>query len=316
MPSYANLAKNVLSINSIYDIPEKYRNAVLEKINQKEDNTLYGQITTGEKGSIESSLEQLNMEFNDSSLLYFGHGTPLDSTVDSILITGLKVKNPKKIRAYDSHLRGLDSTTIGFTTGSDSLYSNERNLLDNWPHKESKNIIIVALPINYLFSPIQTRNYNTDLYEQFYIGSEEEGYILRPEFIKGVYDARTHSFTPNKNFYKNLPDDAKERLFNELDDNYIQAYSDKIPVSPDEFGEQLPINSSKIDKLYIEWYTAQLRKLNSYNNESQQSISSFNDSNSEFGGDDWIDDGNSTWDETVYDDEQLDEPTMETGRQK
>ena len=59
-----------------------------------------------------------------------------------------------------------------------------------------------------------------------------------------------------------------------------------------------------------------MRKLNSYNNESQQSISSFNDSNSEFGGDDWIDDGNSTWDETVYDDEQLDEPTMETGRQK
>ena len=135
MPSYANLAKNVLSINSIDDIPEKYRNAVLEKINQGEDNTLYGQITPGEKGSIESSLEQLNMEFNDSSLLYFGHGTPLDSTVDSILITGLKVKKPEKIRAYDSHLRGLESTTIGFTTGSDSLYSNERNLLDNWPHK-------------------------------------------------------------------------------------------------------------------------------------------------------------------------------------
>ena len=34
-------------------------------------------------------------------------------------------------------------------------------------------------------------------HEAFYTGSEEAGYILRPEFIRGVYNSESHSFIEN-----------------------------------------------------------------------------------------------------------------------
>lgn len=258
MPTYS---ENNYYINGIEDIPEKYQNRVLN--NSSTSSKRYeGSIIPGERKDTLFSFNQISEEFSDEGLLYFGHGTPVDSsTIDKILIEGLNVKNPEAIMGYDSHLRGLKSTSICLGLGEENLYAKESDILNNWPHKGATSIIIIGLPDNYVFKNGQT-NFFADQYKQFYVGDDNEGYKLRPEFIKGVYDVTTQTFALNKNFYKNLPENMQKKIYDELDDNYIKAYAENVTLPPDIFNTEIPIDSSKLEDLYVNWYSAELKRVN------------------------------------------------------
>jgi len=171
-------------INNETDIPEKYKQEVLKRIDGERGESKTVSITPGEFGQIITSEGQLNEVFNDKEMLYLGHGTSVDqSVINSIFQSGLQVKDPESIGGYGFHLEGVNSTTIPLGIGNDGLFDTVSEKLNNWPHKESKNVVIIALPKQYIFTKSEVR-FLADAYEQFYIGNKESGYKLRPEFIQ------------------------------------------------------------------------------------------------------------------------------------
>lgn len=48
-----------------------------------------------------------------------------------------------------------------------------------------------------------------------------QGYYLKPEFVRGVYDANDGSFTQNDRYYENLTPEEQKELFDEVKRQYI-----------------------------------------------------------------------------------------------
>lgn len=262
MPSFINMFKNYV-IDSEEDIPVEYREEIEQELstNQKEIQFEATQLTPGINGTILSEDNEIKEAFSDNSVYYFGHGTTGDETIlKSILQKGLKIVNPKEISAYGNTLRGLDSTTIAFGSGNNQLFEQEKGLLDNWPHKGSQNIVIVSLPKDYVLKIMDIGTF-ADPYKPFYVGSEERGFNLRPEFIKGIYNAKNHSFTENANFYQSLDEETRKKLFEDVKMAYIKSYAEVSNVNPRETSEPLPLNEQEMEKISIEWYKEQLKKL-------------------------------------------------------
>ena len=262
MPSVISMFKNY-EINSEEDIPIEYRAEIEKKLNNEpEELQLVASVqTAGKRGLVVSSTKDIGKEFSDESVYYFGHGTSGDETVlTSILETGLRTVNPKEIRTYGNTLRGLDSTTVVLGSGNDQLFEEEKGKLDNWPHKGSQNIVIVLLPKDYILSFMNIGTF-ADPYKPFYVGSEEQGFSLRPEFIKGIYNAETQSFTENANFYQNLDEEIQKKLFEDIRKSYIQSYAEVSNVNPREANEPLPLNEQEMETICMEWYKEQLKKL-------------------------------------------------------
>jgi len=172
------------------------------------------------------------------------------------------VKRSAEAGEVTQTLRGLESTTIEFGEGTDSLFYERQELLNNWQHLNSDNIIIVSIPQEYVLPPLPQRlSFKRDRYESFYTGSEENGYYLRPEFIRGFYNSNTHSITLNENFYQNLTEEQKSELFKEVKKQYIKSYAECSTISPEEMKEYLPLNETELEQLSIEWYKVQLKEL-------------------------------------------------------
>ena len=262
MPSFKNMFKNYV-IDSEEDIPAEYREEIEQKLNTEPIEIQFEatQLTPGVNGTVLSENTEIKESFSDSSVYYFGHGTTGNKTIlESILSNGLKVVNPKEIRAYGNTLRGLDSTTIVLGSGTDQLFEQEKRELDNWPHKGSQNIVIVSLPKDYVLRTMDIGTF-ADPYKPFYVGSEERGFNLRPEFIRGIYNADTHSFTENANFYQSLDEETQKKLFEDIKTAYIKSYAEVSNVNPRETSNPLPLNEQEMEKISIEWYKEQLKKL-------------------------------------------------------
>lgn len=267
------IKRNNIFINSETDIPVKYREAVIRSLDSEREQNHDFSITPGKIGQTVFSEIQLRDAFSDEKALYFGHGTPGGSTVvNSIFQSGLKVKNPKESMGYDSHLRSLTSTAIQLGSGHKDLFDSVSDTLNRWPHKSSENIIILSFPIKYAFTNLEIKS-SEDAYEQFYIGNEDIGYMLRPEFVRGAYNSVDHSFSFNENFYGNLSDEKKRELFDELKDSYIEAYAKNVRIAPEKSKREIPLEGSELDRLSVEWYATQLSGLREYNKE----LSAIND---------------------------------------
>lgn len=260
MPAVWETYKNYV-IESEEDIPEKYRKEIEERLNAEESSIQadFPKIISGKKGKTISEEKDIGEIFSDGQELYFGHGTcGGEEVINSIFEIGLKTINPEDAKFYGNTLRGLDSTTIEFGEGTDSLFSEQKDLLNNWPHKGSKDVVIVSIPRKYVL-----RNKEVglaDLYEPYYVGSKEKGYRLRPEFVKGVYNSDSHSFTLNDNFYQNLEPEEQNKLFEEIKQQYIKSYAEYSNLSPKEVKKPLPLNENELEQLMIEWYKNQLER--------------------------------------------------------
>lgn len=260
MPSFSDF--NNCFINSISDIPDEYREMVQSMVEsgQSAIPSIPSQIISGELGSPISDVTLISSYFSDYDGTYFGHGTMSDDeTIESIFQEGLKVKNPQDIRFSDAHLRGLDSTSILFGPGNDQLFEDQKEELENWPHKACSKILICELPSQFVLSSSNSIP-SADLYKALYTGSEEEGYIIRPEFLRGYYDAESHSFVPNENYYKNLSPEQQQQLFASISPQFIKTYS-QFCVRPPLENPSFPSEYVDVSRATAEWYRVQLERL-------------------------------------------------------
>lgn len=261
MPNIFAMFKDYV-IESEEDVPEQYREEIEKRLSSEESTiaTEEPDIISGKKGHIISSKSDIVNIFNDNEEFYFGHGTSGgEEVIDSIFEIGLKTVNPEAAKFYGNTLRGLDSTTIAFGEGTDSLFTEQKYKLDNWPHKAANNIIIISIPKKYTLRSSEVGL--ADIYEAFYVGSTEEGFRIRPEFIKGIYSADSQSFTPNDNFYQNLEPEQQNELFEDIKKRYIKLYAEHSVISPESVENPLPLNESELEQLEIEWYKVQLERL-------------------------------------------------------
>lgn len=249
---------------SLEDIPEKYRKMIEEDLNRGDsEKESLEEFVSGGKGGVITGEDELRKYFQGNNEAYFGHGTPEgDEVVSSILKKGLRVDTiGRKIKSISgvNSLRGLESTTITLGEGSNTLFHEQKEKLDSWPHKKSDNIIIISLPEKFFLPHIPER----DRFEAFYIHSpNDEFYYLRPEFIKGVYNANTQSFTLNENYYQLLSKEQISKLFRDVKLHFIKAYADMGRVSPEEISDRLPLDEKEIEQATYEWYKRELEKSN------------------------------------------------------
>ena len=249
-------------IESEDEIPEKYREEVEKRLSSNYDveEKVEDEVISGRMGERISDLDEIASAFGNNEDYYLGHGTTGgEEIIKLILEGGLKVKDQDSVRGYMDTLRGLDSTSLMFGEGSDSLFSMQKDKLDNWPHKNAEDIVIVAIPKKFTLRRIDVGE--SDLFEPFYIGNDEEGYKLRPEFIKGVYNATSKSFTPNENFYENLDSKKRDDLLKAIWQKYVKLFAEHSFVSPEDQYSPLSLNEEELRELSVEWYKVQLEKL-------------------------------------------------------
>ena len=256
-------------INSEEDIPTEYRN----QINNEANICLSNEYIQGKLGQIITSLDEI---FSNKLNYYFGHGTTTDNEIiNAILNEGLKVKDPETVRGYMDTLRGLYSTTIPFGFGSENLFKEHKGLLNNWPHKSSKNVVVVSLPSKYTLNPQNTKT-GTDYFEAYYIGDEETGYRLRPEFILGVYDANKKIMKINENYYSNLSEEKQKVLFENIEKRYAVSYASYGVKEPQR---ETFMNESNYKEATLLWYQKQLEKLREYEKLKEERLKSIQNYN-------------------------------------
>lgn len=181
---------------------------------------------------------EIRNKFKNSSNCYYGHGIGAydEKKMKSIFDNGLRCSHEQ-----------LYFTTIALGLGSENLFDENSDLLNNWEHKDSRQIIIASVPIKYNLLDIT----GTDLYGMgqaaFYneISQDEAqklniapGYYLRPEFVLGMYDADKKEFVSNDNYYENLKQSEQDLLFYEIKNRYIKIIKE-AGYSLKEYGEIL-----------------------------------------------------------------------------
>ncbi len=182
--------------------------------------------------------EDISSSFNNTGNVYYGHGIGADSqeVIDSIFENGLRCSHEQ-----------LYFTTIALGEGSDRLFEKTEETMNNWKHKDSKQIIIASLPKEYhLLAPMGTVLYGKGQAAFYNYFSQDEasklgiasGYYLKPEFVSGVYDANTHSFTSNEKYYENLPSQEQKKIFEEVKRQYIDLLKGG-PWTLEEYAEIL-----------------------------------------------------------------------------
>lgn len=144
------------------------------------------------------NLKDITYLFNDKEYLLLGHGTgrrgESSEVIESIFSTGLRTKD-----------NSLYYTTMGLETSNiDDLI----NRLNNWPHLNSKKIILIRVPIEYININGESSDLHGEKFGAFtYPKADDDGkitYYLDPKFIIGCYDASTGIVTLNDKFEKEL----------------------------------------------------------------------------------------------------------------
>lgn len=165
-------------------------------------------------------------KLSNSQNRYYGHGIGIydENVVKSIFSNGLRCSHEQ-----------LYFTTVELGTGSPTLFEETQDMLNNWEHKGSKQIIIASLPNKYqlmdisgtgLYGKGQSAFYNNITAEEATNLNIAPGYYLKPEFIMGMYDTNTKSFLSNPKYYENLNKSQQDNLFNEVKKQYINLIKD------------------------------------------------------------------------------------------
>ena len=118
--------------------------------------------------------------------------------------------------------------------GSNTLFKEKEELMNNWEHKDSKHIIIASLPEAFhhldimgtpLFQKRHAAFYNNILPEEATKLGIAPGLYLKPEFIMGMYDAKKKDFVENDRYYENLPVEEQKKIFEDVKKQYIDIIS-------------------------------------------------------------------------------------------
>lgn len=187
---------------------------------------------------------EIESKFSNEFNAYYGHGTGSNNPekIESIFKNGLRCSHEQ-----------LDFTTIPFGQGSPTLFEENKEEMNNWQHKDSKQIIIASLPLEYHHLDVM----GTPLYGKrqaafYYFVSQEQsnelgispGLYLKPEFIMGVYDANQKDFIYNERYYENLPEEEQEKLMDEIKKQYINILKES-GFTFSEYAEILQVSNMK-----------------------------------------------------------------------
>lgn len=170
-------------------------------------------------------LEQMDIEkqFVNQVNQYYAHGIGEydEKVIKSIFENGLRCSHNE-----------LYWTVVEFGKGSDTLFKEKQELLNNWEHKGSKHIMIASLPDAYhlldvkgtpLFQKRHAAFLNNISQEQASKLEIAPGLYLKPEFIVGMYDANKKDFIENDRYYENLPEQEQKRVLDEIRQQYIET---------------------------------------------------------------------------------------------
>lgn len=165
-------------------------------------------------------LSDINFLLGNEEYFYLGHGTGRNNSnevVPSIFKNGLRTKN-----------NSLYYTAIGLdTTNIEELETK----LNNWPHLESKNIILIRVPIKYINMYGESSDLDGEKFGAFY--QEINGiYYLKPKFIIGCYS--NGYFIKNPLFEENL----SLETIQELESSYqltLKKTKDRLKRLEDSF---------------------------------------------------------------------------------
>ncbi len=173
--------------------------------------------------------DEIRKYFCNSENVYYGHGIGAErkGVIESILKYGLRCSHGS-----------LDYTTMALGVGSENLFDEIEDKLNNWQHLDSKKIVIASLPMNLLLvdagslygkrhsafynhiSMEEAENIRENELKDYDNISFSQGDFLRPEFIRGIYDANARAFVPNERYYENLPEEEKNKLIEEVTQKY------------------------------------------------------------------------------------------------
>lgn len=148
-----------------------------------------------------------------------------------------------------SHGR-ISDTTLCFGFGSESLFNENEKTINNWPHLDSKLIVVVGTPFIFYHPVIIDDQASAYCYDNFKhlrnVEQNEPTKFLRPEFVVGAYDVTSKKFIENPNYYENLPEEKQKVLFDEVKKQFeadIYKYEEaKIKTSPDKLNMDEEIN--------------------------------------------------------------------------
>lgn len=163
--------------------------------------------------------------FNNPNNLYYGHGTGRSGSENvaiakSIMDYGLRCSHNQLYYTSCCLTRGVDIDQEGM------------DMLDNWGHMDSKIIMIISLPIDYKIIDAGP-TYGQGDASFYYVPTAEmreknhlltNSFYVRPEFVKGYYNANTKEFVKNPKYYEFLTEKEQQALF----DKVKQAYFDII----------------------------------------------------------------------------------------
>ena len=168
------------------------------------------------------TLEQLEPLLSESGYSYFGHGTGRkgnsDEPVNSIFKEGLRTKDNT---LYYTAV-GLDVPTPEYIQKCQELgmaiptIDGLKQKLNNWGHEDSKKIIIIRLPDEFINYAGEHSDLDGEMYGAFYNEHRQENgkvnYYLDSKFIVGCYDVDKQAVRLNKDFERTLTPETLEQL--------------------------------------------------------------------------------------------------------
>ena len=168
-------------------------------------------------------LKDIEKKFANQANQYYAHGIGVydEKVIKSIFENGLRCSHNE-----------LYWTVLEFGKGSDTLFKEKEELMNNWEHKGSKHIIIASLPEIFHLLDVKGTPLFQKRHAAFYNHISQEkanelgiapGLYLKPEFIMGMYDANKKDFIVNDRYYENLPEQEQKRVLEEMKQQYIET---------------------------------------------------------------------------------------------
>lgn len=155
-----------------------------------------------------TTLEDLSDILNGNGYFCLGHGIGRsgnsDEVVNSIFSIGLRTKD-----------NSLYYTSIGLDT---SDIKTLKTKLENWQHQNSKKIILMRIPTEYINIFGDSADLDGEKFGAFYnevqLDNGKIVYYLDPKFIIGCYNVEKQQVLLNKKFERVLSDDTLNILKN------------------------------------------------------------------------------------------------------
>ena len=159
--------------------------------------------------------------------VYYLHGTGYDDIefqpkiIASIFEIGLRASN-----------NSMYWTTVCYGTGNDVKNSWDEMVddMNNWKHKESKNIIIVRFPMKYLIFGADESVGEKDYAIYNEVTNPKTGQVTRfinPKMVVGCYNSNSEEFLLNPNFEKDLTPET-EKLLQEKFEEGLAEYQERL----------------------------------------------------------------------------------------